>query len=120
MNLEMYATEVVTTVFIGLVVPLMATAFYCSRKRAETLTTIKTEQNKAKKAEQTRPKKAKKAQVEKAQADMVKALQYETLERVCVGMACALVAVALLNINHSTIVNGLCVIIQKLEVLAHG
>lgn len=48
------------------------------------------------------------------------AIMYETTERLYVGMACALFAVALLNINHSTTVNGLCIVIQKLEVLLRG
>lgn len=104
MNLEMYAMEVVTVAAIGLIALLMAATFYCSRKRAKILTAVKNE----------------KTEVEEAAANMVKALQYETAERLCIGMACALVAVVLLNINHSLVIDGICIIIQKLEVLLHG
>ena len=48
------------------------------------------------------------------------AILYETAERIFTLAFCVLLLFTLVNINHSTIANRLCIIIQKLEALTNG
>lgn len=42
---------------------------------------------------------------------------YDTVERLCVGMACAMFVVLLLDIDHQSVMDHLFVLESKLEVL---
>lgn len=108
MKIETYASEIVTGICLVFALLLIIAAFFCSHEQAKML------------GQQAKTSKTSVPKAKKAKTIMLNVFWCKTAERLCVGMACALFAVALLNINHSTTVDGICIIIQKLEALLRG
>ncbi len=92
MNLEMYATEIVTGMLILVSMLLLLAAFYCNKKWVEA----------------------------KANGDETNANLCKTCEQFCALFSVGLYIMALINIDYSSVIGHLQTILSEVRMLKHG